>query len=215
MAPSATNAVRRIPRGAARRKELAAVAERVFLKHGFADTTMQMIASEAGGSKETLYRHFESKEALFAELVGERASAIAGPESALARDEPPEKALYELGLKLLRLMTAGDNPKLFNIVVAEAHRAPDLAAIFYTQGPGATLGRLTEYLRLASLQNRLRCDDPLRAARLFLGAVISHYHLHCLIGQPPKALTEHEIRKHVTAAVAMFLSHYGSIARSK
>ena len=38
---------RRIPRGDVRRRELARVAEDVFLETGFADTTMQMIASRA------------------------------------------------------------------------------------------------------------------------------------------------------------------------
>ena len=70
---------RKVPRGPTRRMELAAIAEKVFLKHGYVETTMQMIASEAGSSKETLYRHFASKEALFAELIGARAAAIAGP----------------------------------------------------------------------------------------------------------------------------------------
>jgi TetR/AcrR family transcriptional repressor of mexJK operon len=190
--------------------ELAAVAERVFLKHGFSDATMQMIASEAGGSKETLYRHFASKEALFSELISARAAAISGPESALARDEPPEKALTELGMNLMHLVRKGDSSSLFNIVVVEAHRAPDLANIFYNQGPGATLKRLTEYLRAATQRGELACPDPQQAAKLFLGAVISHHHLHCLMGKPSKALTETDMRKHVKAAVEMFLSHFAA-----
>ena len=165
--------------------ELAEVAERLFLKHGFAETTMQMIASEAEASKETLYRHFASKEALFAELINARAAAVAGPQSALARDEPPATALFELGMSLMNLMMKGEAPSLFNIVIADARRAPDLARIFYDQGPGATLKRLTAYLRSATQRGQLRCPDPRHAAKLFLGAVISHHHLHCLIGQPP------------------------------
>ncbi len=119
--------------------ELAAVAERLFLKHGFAETTMQMIAWRPKRSKETLYRHFASKEALFAELINARAVTVAGPQSALARDEPPETALLELGMSLMNLMMKGEAPSLFNIVLADARRAPDLAHIFYDQGPGATL----------------------------------------------------------------------------
>ncbi len=190
--------------------ELAAVAERVFLKHGFTDATMQMIASEAGGSKETLYRHVASKEALFAELISARAASIAGPQSALARDEPPEKALTELGMSLMHLVMKGDSSSLFNIVVVEAHRAPDLASIFYHQGPGATLKRLTEYLRSATSRGELACPDPQQAAKLFLGAVISHHHLYCLMGKPSKPLTEAEMRNHVKAAVEMFLSHFAA-----
>jgi TetR/AcrR family transcriptional repressor of mexJK operon len=208
MARSRPQIVRRIPRGEKRRTELAGVAERLFLKHGFAETTMQMIASEAGGSKETLYRHFASKEALFAELISARAAAIAGPQSALASDEPPEKVLMELGMSLMRLVSMRDASSLLSIVVAETHRAPELAGIFYSRGPGATLERLTGYLRSATRRGQLRCPDPQRAAKLFLGAVVSHHHLRCLIGQPAKPVTTVEMRKHVRAAVEMFLSHF-------
>jgi TetR/AcrR family transcriptional repressor of mexJK operon len=190
--------------------ELAGVAERLFLKHGFVETTMQMIASEAGSSKETLYRHFASKEALFAELISTRAAAIAGPQSALANDEPPEKVLMELGLSLLHVISIRDASSLLSIVVAETHRAPELAGIFYCQGPGATLERLTAYLRSATRRGQLRCPDPQRAAKLFLGAVIAHHHLHSLISQPAKPLTKSEMRKHVRAAVEMFLSHFAA-----
>lgn len=122
--------LRKVPRGARRRLELAEVAERTFLEHGFSDTTMQMIASRAGGSKETLYRHFANKEALFAEIVGRRAMAVTGPESALARDGAPEAVLLELGVNLLTLMATTDSLSLFRLVVAEAPRAPELAAVF-------------------------------------------------------------------------------------
>jgi TetR/AcrR family transcriptional repressor of mexJK operon len=188
--------------------ELAAVAERLFLRHGFAETTMQMIASEAEASKETLYRHFASKEALFAELINAKSAAIAGPQSALAREEPLKAALFGLGMRLMHLMAKDGASSLFNVVVADAHRAPDLAGIFYDRGPGATLKRLTAYLRAATQRGELRCPDPRRAAKLFLGAVVSHHHLHCLIGQPPKPVSSAEMRKHVQAAVEMFLSHF-------
>ena len=115
---SETETKRRVPRGDVRRRELARVAEEVFLETGFADTTMQMIASRAGASKETLYRHFASKEALFAEIMKERATALAGPGSAFARGQTPRKALGELGLNLLRRKSHGKAPAIFRIVVA-------------------------------------------------------------------------------------------------
>jgi TetR/AcrR family transcriptional regulator, mexJK operon transcriptional repressor len=203
---------RKVPRGEQRRTELASIAERLFLKYGFTDTTMQMIAVEAGASKETLYRHFSSKEALFAELINARATKVAGPQSALARDEPPRTALFELGISLAQLMTTGDTSSVFKIIVADAQRSPELAQIFYDQGPGMTLKRLTAYLRSATQRGLLDCPDPRRAAKLFLGAVVSHHHLHCLIGQPAP-VTPQEIKQHVQAAVDMFLSHFSTASR--
>jgi TetR/AcrR family transcriptional regulator, mexJK operon transcriptional repressor len=72
------------------------------------------------------------------------------------------------------------------------------------------LKRLTEYLRSATRRGELACPNPQQAAKLFLGAVISHYHLHCLMGKPSKTLTEVDMRKHVKAAVEMFLSHFAA-----
>ena len=203
---------RKVPRGEQRRMELALVAERLFLKYGFTDTTMQMIAVEAGASKETLYRHFASKETLFAELINARAAKVAGPQSALARDEPPQTALFELGMSLMELMTKGDTSTLFKIVMADAQRSPELAQIFYDQGPGMTLKRLTAYLRSATQRGLLDCPDPRRAAKLFLGAVVSHHHLHCLIGQPAP-VSPLEMKLHVQAAVDMFLSYFSTASR--
>lgn len=41
----------------------------VFARHGFRQTAMAMVAEEAGLSRQALYHHFASKEALFAALV--------------------------------------------------------------------------------------------------------------------------------------------------
>jgi AcrR family transcriptional regulator len=46
-------------------------AQVVFARHGFRQTAMAMVAEEAGLSRQALYHHFDSKEALFAGLVDE------------------------------------------------------------------------------------------------------------------------------------------------
>jgi len=44
-------------------------AQGVFARHGFRQTSMSMVAEAAGLSRQALYHHFASKEALFAALV--------------------------------------------------------------------------------------------------------------------------------------------------
>jgi TetR/AcrR family transcriptional repressor of mexJK operon len=205
---SEATAVRRIPRGRQRREQLVCVAEEVFLEHGFADSTMQTIASRAGASKETLYRHFASKEALFAEVISRRAAQIFGAEGALARKAQPRRVLFELGCGLLRLMTQGEVVSLLRLVIAETPRTPELGATVYAKGPGVTVDRLTEYLRAATARGELRCRQPERAAKLFLGAVIANYRVLALINPPKTPIAETEIRDHVRGAVAMFLAYY-------
>jgi TetR/AcrR family transcriptional regulator, mexJK operon transcriptional repressor len=207
---TASAAARKVPRGERRRMELVDVAEQLFLERGFSDTTMQMIAERAGASKETLYRYFASKELLFAEIVSRKAMQISGPDAALARGGSPEVVLTELGQGLIRTILSNQASCLFRTVVAEAVRTPELGDLFYQRGPGLMAERLAGYLELASKRGELRCDDPLGAARLFLGAVASHYHVRMLVQsnwQPP---AEAEVIKHVDAAVTMFLARYRS-----
>lgn len=201
---------RKVPRGARRRQELIDIAEQIFLERGFAATTMQLIAERAGASKETLYRHFDSKEVLFAEIVGRKAHRISGSEGALARKAPAATVLLEFGTSLLHVILTGEGTFLFKMVVSEACRTPQLGDLFYDRGPGLTVGRLTEYIAAAAVRGELACDDPLVAARLFLGAVISHFHVRRLVQSTWKPPTEKEITRHVEAATSMFLARYGA-----
>jgi len=51
------------------REEILAATVRAFATHGFHNTTMQLIAKEAGIAKGTLYLYFDSKEALSVAFV--------------------------------------------------------------------------------------------------------------------------------------------------
>ena len=53
----------------AKRAQILAAARRLFLQHGFAQTSTEAIRLEAGVSKETLYRYYASKEDLFADVL--------------------------------------------------------------------------------------------------------------------------------------------------
>lgn len=201
---------RKVPRGDRRRLELIDVAEKMFLERGYAETTMQVIAEAAGASKETLYRHFESKELLFAEIVGRKAQMISGPDTGITRGGAPEAVLSELGTNLLRAISTGQSSFLFRTVVAEAVWTPELGDLFYERGPGLTIARLTQYLTDATEKGDLHCDEPAVAARLYLGAVVAQFHLCRLVQSSWKPPTSSEINRHVKAAVSMFLAEFGT-----
>lgn len=67
-------------------------ARSVFLAHGFRDTSMQMIAAEVGISAPGLYKHFESKEAIFSALVD---PLIAGIRQILHITEQEKDELFQ------------------------------------------------------------------------------------------------------------------------
>ena len=198
-----------IPRGEKRRREIAAVAERVFFEHGFSDTTMQTIAACAGASKETLYRHFGSKEGLFAEIVENRARCFL--ESLDEKFDRPgfvADVLHDLGFKLLEAMIEPKAISLCRIVIAETPRNPELGRIFFKGGPGLLLQRLTEFLAAARDRGELDCPDPLLAARIFTGALVSSYHLTRLVLDEPVELTRPQMKAHIDEVVAMMMDRY-------
>ena len=152
-----------IPRGEKRRDRISAVAEGVFLERGYAETTMQLIAERAGASKETLYRHFGCKEALFSEVVRRRSAIMMGGEEG-ELSGPPRQVLFDLALSILHFLGGADLICLYRVVVAESPREPELGRIFYAQGPGRVIARLSDYLTQAAGRGELRVGDPDLAA---------------------------------------------------
>jgi TetR/AcrR family transcriptional repressor of mexJK operon len=205
---------RRVPRGQKRREEIAAVAELIFLERGFTESTMQLIAARAGASKETLYRHFGSKEELFAEVVRRRSARITGGEDGqLDVEGTPRQVLGKLALNLLRVLTQDSSLSFCRVVVAEATRAPELGCIFYTQGPGRVLCELAHYLAAATQRGELLCPDPELAAKLFLGSVLANHQIMGLVAPGLETLTVDKLRAHAEEAVALFVARYGGSCR--
>jgi TetR/AcrR family transcriptional regulator, mexJK operon transcriptional repressor len=200
--------VRLNPRGEVRKQELAEIAERVFLRNGFADTTMQMIAKEARASKETLYRYFVCKESLFSEIVRHRAARILGPDGAIDRDAPPAEALFRFGYSLLRALIKPEGVALYRVVIAETPRAPELGRVFWSEGPRHVQEQLTNYLAAAIDKGELTCKDPVLACRLFLGAVAANHQAMALTASPFTPPSEDQAQDHVREAVAMFMARY-------
>jgi AcrR family transcriptional regulator len=67
----------RLPRSA-RRKQLLAAAQTVFVANGYHAAAMDDIAEEAGVSKPVLYQHFPGKLELYLALLDTQAEALAG-----------------------------------------------------------------------------------------------------------------------------------------
>jgi TetR/AcrR family transcriptional repressor of mexJK operon len=199
--------IRRIPRGEKRREEIAEVAQAVFLKLGFAEATMQVIAASAGASKETLYRHFGSKEELFSEIVRTRAGKVFSGLDAAPSDGEPKEFLMQFGTNLLQLLSSDDSLCFYRLVISEMSRTPEIGRIFFEQGPELVLKQTTARIEAAMQTGHLNCSDPELAAKLFIGSLVGNRHLHALIAQV-EPLSDAKIAQHVEEAVAMFLARY-------
>ena len=81
----------------ASRERILDSAAKVFGQYGFRLTSMELVAQESGLTRQAVYHHFESKEALFravVEAVGE--GALEAERAAAAREERAGKGLADI-----------------------------------------------------------------------------------------------------------------------
>lgn len=117
-------------------------ARAVFMREGFAQGSMDAVAAEAGVGKQTIYRHFRSKEALVEALV----EAMCAPEVVRppTRSLPIGQRLRELLLAFAAGVTSPDSVRLYRAIVAEADRMPGLGRLFWEAGPRQVRTAITQ-----------------------------------------------------------------------
>jgi AcrR family transcriptional regulator len=108
-------------------------ARAVFMREGFAQGSMDAVATEAGVGKQTIYRHFRSKEGLVEALV----EAMCAPEVVRPppRSLPARDRLRDLLLAFAAGVAGPDSVRLYRAIVAEADRMPGLGRLFWDAGP--------------------------------------------------------------------------------
>src|SRR5258707_10872243 len=120
-----------------RRQLLLDAAESVFVELGYSSASMDDIARRAGMSKKTLYRLFETKEALFAAVIAARRATLeATTESSDCPDVQTAEAVLRRFLGgIARFVLAPRQAALYCLVIAERQRAPEIANAFHREGP--------------------------------------------------------------------------------
>ncbi len=110
---------RRLLRKDERRVQLTRAAAGAFLERGFAGTSLEDVAAEAGVTKMIIYWHFDSKRDLY------QAVLVDAREQLTAYIGPPE----EYGPDTLRTMVlaASENPDGFRLLYQHALREPEFA----------------------------------------------------------------------------------------
>ncbi len=147
-------------------------AMQVFLRSGYAATSMDRVAAEAGVSKQTIYSHFRDKEGLFKALI-ERATIarIRRSVDLDAIDGHPAVLLRQLArIYFTEVVDDPDYLPLMRIVIGESERFPELAKV-YTQTV-IQRGRqlLCEYF---DRHPELGISDAEALAQIFFGSMVS------------------------------------------
>jgi AcrR family transcriptional regulator len=188
-------------------------AVKVFLKSGYLGTNMDEIAALSEVSKQTIYKHFSSKEALFVEMVTSMTDAA----SDTVHNEIPELSDDKdiagfLQLYAHRQLTVVLTPRLMQLrrlVIGEVARFPELARVLYERGPQRAVAALAKAFERLAARGLLVIDDPLIAASHFNWLIMAEpLNKAMLLGDEaiPKPVA---LRRHAAEGVRAFLAAYG------
>jgi len=140
-----------------------------FQAHGFEATAMEAVARAAGVAKLTLYRHFETKEALFEQVVHRAQDRVRRTlEARIDRAAPLEAVLRECIAGLHEGFTQAEYLAVMRMVIAESRRFPRLAHAMLDDAKRAARP-LADYLREAQARGLARLDSPEHAATQLAG----------------------------------------------
>jgi AcrR family transcriptional regulator len=119
----------------ARHEEIIAAATAAFAAAGFARTSLDDVARRAKVSKGTLYRYFDSKEALFRAMVRANvATVLAAGEDVIRNHQGSSREL--LALLTRRMWHTMRDPamaRVARLVQSELHEFPELALFYFDE----------------------------------------------------------------------------------
>ena len=150
-------------------------AKSVFLERGYGSASMAEVSARVGGSKQTLYSYFASKEDLFVAVMIEKGATQVQPLfDILHENDNLAEAIHDFVLAFLRFITTDEVVAFRRIVYAEGAKS-DLGKLFYENGPKRGWTRMAEDFEQAMDAGRMRRADPWTAV----------YQLHALCEAGP------------------------------
>jgi TetR/AcrR family transcriptional repressor of mexJK operon len=204
-----------------KRRAIVDAAERVFLRDGFTDASVDEIAAEADVAKQTVYNHFGDKKRLFQTVItsaqddaeaeaeghigGDPQTRLTRLEDALGSSDDLERDLREFGRRAVRFALRDDIAALRRLVIAESARHPDLLKEWAARRPAFELA-LTRAIERQAERGVLDVADPGLAARQLNLLVLTNAVTRAFFGLRP--LTDAEIGEIVDTGVDMWLRSY-------
>ena len=200
-------------RTARQRDAIIEAAADVFARQGFPGARTDEIAALAAVSKQTLYKHFASKEQLFTQVVLNASGAAADLAASLLDTSPAtaaqtRAALSALARRFVQTIIRPEVIQMRRLVIAEAERFPGMGRTYYAEGPERFTATIAPWLKNRMDASLLRPADPLLAAHHFTWLVISVPWNKALFCASDITFTPAELNHYADTGTEAFLAAY-------
>jgi len=160
--------------GKNRRQQIVAIAAELFASKGFSGTTTKEIAEGAGVSEAIIFRHFTSKDELYAAILdfkvkqGTERMKAQLEEAASRKDD---RAFFgSLALEMLDFHC--QDRTFMRLLLFSALEGHELSNIFFDSTARDIKNHIRKYIRQRVSDGAFRAIDPAVAARAFVGMVL-------------------------------------------
>jgi AcrR family transcriptional regulator len=146
----------------------------LFTQRGFDTTSTLDIATRARVSKRELYQLFDSKQAMLAACISERAARMRRPLDLPAPQDRPTlvAVLTSFGATFLREITHPAVVAVYRLAAQEAERSPDVARMLDNAGRETNRNALSDLFRIAQASGVIAGGDPAQMASEFFGLLL-------------------------------------------
>jgi TetR/AcrR family transcriptional regulator, mexJK operon transcriptional repressor len=196
------------PKDPAKRRAILDAAKTLFLTHGYANTSMDAVAGEAGVSKLTVYSHFNDKETLFSSAVMAKCEEQLPPLFfELPAGIPVENVLLNIARGFHQLINSDESVNLHRLMMALGTQDPKLSQIFFEAGPERMVQGMERLLKQIHETGALSIDQPRNAAEHFFCLIkgAGNFRLLYCCGEP---LSEEASESHVQEVVGLCMRAY-------
>lgn len=190
------------------RTAIVAAATALFLDRGYDRTSLARVAETAGVSKATLFKQFPTKASLFEAMV----LAVGEPPGTSVPVPPTgdlRAGLHALGGEYANLLTRPRTAELIRLVIADAHRFPELRERTFDFGTVPALAALSDYLRAERDAGGVTTDAPDIAPAQFFGMIANAVFWPQLI-HPTWVIVAEETSVAVEEATRTIIARYGT-----
>ena len=129
-----------------------------FLKSGFAATSLDDIAAECKVVKQTIYNHFQTKEALFHESVDYLMQGLVIDLDQTWLDDEPHAFFSKMGQLNLALLQNKRMTDFLQLAVKESKSFPALQSMYSVTIPAPMLAFVSTYVQLKTSASKEKCD---------------------------------------------------------
>ncbi len=196
-------------RGQQRKAKILSAATGLFLSAGYGETSIDAIVEKSGGSKATLYSYFPTKADLFRAVIDSIVTTQEGPE--LRSLDNVRNTLVNFAEHRLGIVFSSNHRALMRLIISERERFPDIARMYYEQGPLHSHKVLRDYFEVLIDRGLIDIRSADEACEFFRGMLMHQRYIEQLY-LDASPLSSEEIGVRARHVVDRFLEAYHQAA---